>query len=88
MVSLNGAVHDPNRIDFLQRYLRAFKAAGEDGVEVAGYFQWSFMDNFEWHSGYAERFGIVYVDYATGERIVKDSGHWYKEVIASNGDNL
>ena len=88
VVSLDGAVHDPNRIDFLQRYLRAFKAAGEDGVEVAGYFQWSFMDNFEWHSGYAERFGIVYVDYATGERIVKDSGHWYKEVIASNGDNL
>lgn len=88
VVSLDGKVHDPNRIDFLQRYLREFKRAGEDGVEVAGYFQWSLMDNFEWHSGYGERFGIVYVDYATGERIIKDSGYWYKSVIEANGKNL
>lgn len=87
-LSLDGKVHDPNRIDFLQRYLRAFRRAGEEGVEIAGYFQWSFMDNFEWHSGYAERFGIVYVDYTTGERIVKDSGYWYKEVIETNGEYL
>ncbi|ONI37925.1 beta-glucosidase [Candidatus Epulonipiscium fishelsonii] len=88
VVSLDGKVHDPNRIDFLHRYLKEFKKAGEDGVEIAGYFEWSFMDNFEWHSGYADRFGIVYVDFTTQERIIKDSGYWYKTVIETNGKNL
>lgn len=88
MVSLDGKVHDPNRIDFLQRYLRELRRASADGVDVMGYLAWSFMDNFEWHSGYAERFGLVYVDYETQERIVKDSGHWYKTIIDSNGELL
>lgn len=88
VVSLDGKVHDPNRIDFLHRYLAAFKRAASDGVELAGYFQWSFMDNFEWHSGYEDRFGLVFVDFETQERIIKDSGHWYKTVIESNGEIL
>ncbi|MEO6892843.1 MAG: family 1 glycosylhydrolase, partial [Ktedonobacteraceae bacterium] len=54
-------------------------------VPLAGYFVWSLMDNFEWAYGYARRFGIVYVDYAQQQRIIKDSGYWYKDVIAANG---
>ena len=55
---------------------------------MLGYLQWSFLDNFEWTSGYDERFGIVYVDYDTLRRIPKDSARWYKEVIETNGANL
>lgn len=88
VVSLDGKVHDPNRIDFLHRYLLELKRATSDGIDIAGYFQWSLMDNFEWHSGYDERFGLVFVNYATQERIIKDSGYWYKEVMESNGENL
>lgn len=87
-VSLDGKVHDPNREDFLHRYLLAYKRAAEDGVDVRGYFQWSFMDNFEWGEGYCDRFGMVYVDYATQKRTVKDSAYWYKTVIETNGENL
>ncbi len=87
-VSLDGKVHDPNRIDFLHRYLLALKEAVDEGAKVAGYFQWSLMDNFEWALGYSERFGLIYVDYPTKARIIKDSGYWYKSVIASNGANL
>ena len=60
----------------------------EDGAEVLGYLQWSFLDNFEWAEGYDERFGIIYVDYRTCERIPKDSARWYAEVIRTNGENL
>lgn len=87
VVSLDGKVHDPNRIDFLARYLGALKrAAGE--IDLRGYFQWSLMDNFEWEKGYAERFGLVYVDFRTKERILKDSAYWYRDVIAENGENV
>ncbi|MCH5348758.1 MAG: beta-glucosidase [Oscillospiraceae bacterium] len=88
VISLDGKVHDPNRIDFLNRYLLELRRAATDGVDVGGYFQWSLMDNFEWSEGYNERFGIIYVDYATGERTIKDSAYWYKDVIESNGENL
>lgn len=87
-VSLDGEVHDPQRIDFLTRYLRELRRCAADGFDIRGYFQWSVMDNFEWHSGYTERFGLVYVDYETQNRIIKDSGFWYKLQIASNGENL
>ena len=86
--SLDGKVHDPNRIDFLHRYLRGLKTAAESGCDVRGYFQWSFMDNFEWAKGYNPRFGMVFCDYATQKRIPKDSAYWYKEVIETNGENL
>ena len=87
-IFLDGKVHDPERIDFLHRYLLELHRAIEDGVPVLGYMQWSFLDNFEWSEGYDERFGIIYVDYATLERIPKDSAAWYKEVIESNGASL
>ncbi len=81
VVSVDGNVHDPNRIDFLQRYLFALYEAMAEGAEVLGYFQWSIMDNFEWAFGYTERFGIVYIDYTTQQRIIKDSAYWYKNLI-------
>ena len=87
-VSLDGQVHDPNRQDYIHRYLLAYKRAAEDGVDALGYFVWSLLDNLEWNSGYNERFGIVHVDFATQKRTVKDSARWYKTVIESNGENL
>ena len=87
-IMLDGKVHDPNRIDYMHRYLKELRRACEDGVDIRGYFYWSFLDNFEWGKGYTERFGLVYVDYATGERTPKDSAAWYAEVIRENGENL
>lgn len=87
-VSLDGKVHDPNRIDFLHRYLKGLRKSADEGCDVAGYFQWSFMDNFEWARGYNPRFGIVHVDYKTQKRTPKDSAYWYKGVIENNGENL
>lgn len=88
VISLDGKVHDPNRIDFLHRYLRELKRAEEDGIDIRGYFQWSLMDNFEWACGYNDRFGLVYVDYQSQQRILKDSAYWYRETIQKNGENL
>ena len=85
IVFLDGEVHDPKRIDFLTRYLRELSKAIQEGVPLKGYMQWSFLDNFEWSSGYDERFGIVYVDYQSLRRIPKDSARWYAKVIETNG---
>ena len=87
-VSLDGGVHDPNRIDYLHRYLRELRRAATDGVDIYGYLEWSLFDNFEWSSGYKERFGLVYVDYATQVRTPKDSAEWYRHVMATNGETL
>ena len=84
-VALDGKVHDPQRIDFLQRYLTELRRAIADGADVRGYFHWSIMDNFEWAEGYQQRFGLVHVDYQTQRRTPKDSAWWYQDVIASNG---
>jgi beta-glucosidase len=78
---IDGAVPDAARIDYVQRHLAALRNAMDEGVNVAGYFLWSLMDNFEWNSGYAKRFGIVHVDYETQKRTLKDSAHWYREFI-------
>jgi beta-glucosidase len=88
VVSLDGKVHDPNRIDFLHRYLRCLKRAANDGVDIQGYFQWCLTDNFEWAKGYTDRFGIVHCDFNTQQRTIKDSGFWYRDVIKTNGKNL
>ena len=87
-VYLDGKVHDADRIDFLTRYLRSLSQASKEGVPLMGYLQWSFLDNFEWSNGYNERFGIIYVDYESCDRIPKDSAQWYAQVIASNGEIL
>ena len=84
----DGHVHDPQRIEFLSRYLKCLKNACSDGVDVRGYFHWSLMDNFEWAYGYQKRFGLIYVDYGTQKRTMKDSALWYKNVIETNGENL
>jgi beta-glucosidase len=75
-------IHDNRRIAFLEGHFEAARQAIEAGVPLKGYFVWSFMDNFEWAHGYSKRFGIVYVDYPTQRRILKDSGKWYREWIA------
>lgn len=88
IVSRDGQVHDPNRITFLDRYLSALQCANDEGVDIRGYFLWTFLDNFEWEKGFSERFGIVHVDFATQKRIAKDSAYWYQKVIESNGKTL
>lgn len=88
LVSLDGQVHDPQRIYYLNTYLRELKKCIDEGVPVKGYMQWSFLDNFEWAEGYSRRFGMVYVDYRTCHRIPKDSARWYAKVIESNGETL
>ena len=80
-----GRVVDTRRVNYLRDHFRAAHRAMNNGVPLAGYFVWSLMDNFEWAEGYSQRFGIVWVDYETQQRVVKDSGHWYQDVIAANG---
>ncbi|MBN1668290.1 MAG: beta-glucosidase [Anaerolineales bacterium] len=84
-VHLDGQVHDPQRIDFVSRYLQQLQRASDEGIPVQGYFHWSLLDNFEWARGYKERFGLIYVDFSSQQRILKDSAFWYQRVIESNG---
>ena len=63
----------------------ALHGAIQDGVPLKGYFAWSLLDNYEWAEGYAKRFGLTYVDFETGRRILKDTGKFYASVIAANG---
>ena len=81
----NGEVNDAGRVNFLKGYLQACYEAINSGVHLKGYFAWSFMDNFEWASGYDKRFGLHYVDYKTLERTPKLSAKWLSETIGNNG---
>ena len=81
----DGRVRDGRRIDFHRGYLAALHEALEAGADVRGYHAWSLLDNFEWAEGYAQRFGLVHVDFPTGTRTPKDSARWYAEVAAANG---
>jgi beta-glucosidase len=84
-IAPDGGVHDQKRIDYLrEHFIQAHKAI-EEGANLCGYFIWSLMDNFEWAHGFTKRFGIVYTDYPTQRRIMKDSALWYKKVIEENG---
>jgi beta-glucosidase len=74
------AVHDEGRTAYLKSHVAATLQARDEGVPVKGYFVWSFLDNFEWALGYSRRFGVVYVDYETQERVLKDSGLWYSRL--------
>ncbi len=78
-----GRVDDPGRIAYLQAYTGAMGEAIAAGADVRGYFVWSLLDNFEWASGYSQRFGLVYVDFATQRRIPKASARWYADLIAA-----
>ncbi len=80
-VSDDGKVHDPERIHFLRSYLKELRRVSDDGVELAGYFCWSLIDNFEWAKGYTERFGLIHVDYATQKRTPKDSAYEYARMV-------
>jgi beta-glucosidase len=76
-------VHDPKRLQFIQDHLAQVLRAKREGVPVEGYFYWSLLDNFEWAEGYRPRFGLVYVDYPTQKRILKDSGRWFGVFLAN-----
>jgi beta-glucosidase len=78
----DGRVHDPERTAYIEAHIEAVGRAVSDGAPVKGYFVWSLFDNFEWALGYSKRFGIVYIDYPTQERVPKDSFYWYRDHIA------
>ena len=86
-IYLDGQVHDLDRIDFLHRYLLSLRK-GAEKADIRGFFHWSLTDNFEWHSGYGERFGLVYIDFSTQKRTLKDSAGWFSRTARENGRNL
>ena len=79
---INGVINDTNRIQYFQQYLVALLKAKNSGINIAGYFAWTLMDNFEWSEGYHARFGLVHVDFKTQLRTVKQSGHWFRQFLA------
>ncbi len=81
----SGNVRDRLRVDYYRQYTASLKKALDQGVNCRGYFAWSLLDNFEWHLGHSKRFGLIYVDYKTQKRIIKDSGYWYRDLIAAQG---
>ncbi len=80
---IGGQVADPDRVQYLQAHIAAVLEAIRQGVPMAGYMVWSFLDNFEWASGYEKRFGLVYVDYETQRRYPKGSAEWYRKFLAA-----
>ncbi|MFR1434866.1 MAG: GH1 family beta-glucosidase [Acutalibacteraceae bacterium] len=84
-VVMDGEVSDPQRIYYLGRYLESYQRLAEEGCDLRGYFHWSLLDNFEWAEGFTKRFGLIYTDYATQQRIIKASGREYQRIIAHNG---
>jgi beta-glucosidase len=79
-----GVVHDDRRINFLRRYIGQVGRATADGADVRGYYHWTSTDNFEWAEGYNQRFGLIYVDFPTQRRTIKNSGYWLRDVIRAN----
>ncbi|GAA0998681.1 GH1 family beta-glucosidase [Subtercola frigoramans] len=87
-VSPDGCIHDPERTAYIRAHITAVSRAIDDGADVRGYFVWSLLDNFEWAWGYEKRFGVVRVDYTTGERTIKDSGLAYSEIISKSSASV
>lgn len=87
-VADDGGIHDEARIDFAKNYLANLKRAADEGAEIIGYQHWSLMDNFEWAEGYEPRFGLIHIDFESGNRTLKDSAYWYKHVIETNGEEI
>jgi beta-glucosidase len=83
---VDGRIHDSGRTDYIVRHIDAVAEAIAQGVPMQGYMVWSLLDNFEWASGYAKRFGIVHVDYATQARTLKDSALWYRTFLSHQRD--
>jgi beta-glucosidase len=81
---VDGIVEDPQRVEYLRRHIAAVEDATAQGVDVAGYFVWSLLDNFEWAEGYAKRFGIVHVDFETLQRTPKRSAQFYRDYIRAS----
>ncbi len=81
---VDGNVNDVERIEYIKNHIIMLDKAINEGVNLKGYFVWSFMDNFEWNEGLSKRFGLVYIDYPTQKRIVKKSGYWYGHIAQSN----
>ncbi len=79
---IDGKVNDIKRIDFYDTYIQQVLRAKQEGVKVEGYFSWSFTDNFEWAEGYSPRFGLVYIDFDTQQRVLKESAHWFKKFLS------
>ena len=79
----NNSVHDKDRTLFLKSYLEQVQKAKQEENKLSGYFVWSLTDNFEWAEGYRQRFGLVYIDFKTQKRLIKDSGHWYKKFLSN-----
>jgi beta-glucosidase len=84
VVADDGRIYDTDRVMFLRAHLTQLQRATADGVPVKGYFQWSTMDNFEWASGYGDRFGLVYVDFKTQKRTPKASASFFRETATRN----
>jgi beta-glucosidase len=84
----DGQIHDTARIAYVEGHLAAAERFIEDGGDLRGYYLWSLMDNFEWAYGYSKRFGIVYVDYDTQKRVLKDSAKWYRELATKHRTQL
>jgi beta-glucosidase len=82
---VDGVIDDHNRVELLRGFLAGLHGAIQDGADVRAYYQWSLMDNFEWSFGFSKRFGMVYTDFATQQRIPKRSAAFYSEVIQRNG---
>lgn len=84
----NGQIHDRKRLKFIQDNLEQLLRAKQEGVPVEGYFVWSLLDNFEWAEGFKPRFGLVYVDYASQRRILKESGKWFRDFLANKANQF
>ncbi len=87
-VDLHGEVSDPQRIDYLSRYLAQLQRGIEEGIDVQGYFLWSLLDNFEWAEGFSKRFGLIHVNFQSQQRIPKQSAYWYRDLIRSQGQPI
>ncbi|MBQ2070682.1 MAG: family 1 glycosylhydrolase, partial [Bacilli bacterium] len=82
IITKDKKIHDSPRIEYLKQYIEEYERAYKEGIDIRGYFVWSLLDNLEWYEGYRKRFGLVYVDYETFERIPKDSFYFYKDLIS------
>ncbi|HWS71026.1 MAG TPA: GH1 family beta-glucosidase [Thermoanaerobaculia bacterium] len=86
--AVDDVVDDPLRVHYLREHIRAVSRAIAQGVDVRGYYAWSLLDNLEWSLGFTKRFGIIHVDFSTQKRTLKKSAHFYRDVIATNGEAL